>query len=525
MKKIVLFMMMFFIPMVVDAVTREEYLEAITKVSMSAATTYSDEFAYSFYWGGTPENPVNVSEKTTKVWLKNAYNGIKSSGYKYGSTKAQAGIQGSFKDKFGVFCESFVRLMMYHASGGVLDYYDDFETIKVSELRKGDFIHFPGHIAIYIDDNNDDKKSTYNVVEASRDIHYSLISNTPDYGKRIKESSLAKLNYNQVMASFDFHDRLDDYAPIIYDVKQVEDRILINATDYKKYELAERSDILEPENYGIVGYQITTTNVEPTKWNNINKNAVINEEFHGVSKKGTYYVWVIDVGGNVASKTLIATDYKKDINEIGTLKHTVNNSSEINVTIENAMDSDGIKEYRYYLNNNLVNGTNKNTFVFSGLDANTSYSFYYEIVDNKNNVYKSSIYQAKTLKSVNSFKLQEKVVTIKMNDSYKINTIVDSIDNNYVIKYLNYDKNIILVDENGIIKGISKGTTYISVMVEDFVEVMRVSVEESKDIPSEVPQKKDEKVNVYDILLIIVVVIITVTLIKLIYDLIKKRKR
>ena len=524
MKKIILFIMMFFIPVFVDAVTREEYLEAITNVSMSAATTYSDEFAYSFYWGGTPENPINKSDETSR-WLKNAYNGIKSSGYKYGSTKAQAGIQGSFKDKFGVFCESFVRLMMYHASGGVLDYYKDFETIKVSELRKGDFIHFPGHIAIYIDDNNDGKSNTFNVVEASRDIHYSLISNTPDKGKRIKDSALAKLNYNQVMASFDFHDRLDDYAPIIYDVKQIEDRILINATDYKKYELAERSDILEPESNGIVGYQITTNNVEPTEWNAINRDDVINEEFPGVTKKGTYYVWVIDVGGNVASKTLVAADYVKDVNEIGTLKHTVNNSSEISVTIENAMDSDGIKEYRYYLNNKLANSSNKNTFTFSGLTANTSYSFYYEVVDNKNNVYKSMVYQAKTLKSVTSFKLQEEVVTININDSYKINTIVGSIDNNYVIRYLNYDKNIISVDENGIVKGLSSGTTYISVIVEDFVEIMRVNVEKILDVPSELPPKEDDRFNMYNILLIVVVIVILITLIKLIYDLIKKKRR
>ena len=223
MRKILLIIMFFMLfPINALAVTLDEYNNALAEVSINASTNYSNEFVFTFKWGGSPSNPVDKSS-TLKAWLKEGYNGRKvKSGYIYASKKSEAGINGSFQNKFPVFCENFVKLMVYHTSGGIVSYPDDYETIKVSELKRGDLIHFENHIAIYLDNANDNSNYTWTVSEASSTIHTKVISRLPDKGYRIKTSALAKLDYNTITSSYDFHDRLDDYAPIINSVKEID---------------------------------------------------------------------------------------------------------------------------------------------------------------------------------------------------------------------------------------------------------------------------------------------------------------
>ncbi len=87
-KKLILLLILFILPFNVFAITREEYNEAVANVSISAATTYADDFAYSFYWGGNPSNPENKSYLLTE-YMNNAFKGIKTkSGYIYGTNKS-----------------------------------------------------------------------------------------------------------------------------------------------------------------------------------------------------------------------------------------------------------------------------------------------------------------------------------------------------------------------------------------------------------------------------------------------------
>ena len=74
------------------AVTMEEYRKAVIAVSESSATTYSDEWAYTFYWGGSPSNPVSESSKLN-AWRERAKNGQKSSGNIYLRTVADEQYQ------------------------------------------------------------------------------------------------------------------------------------------------------------------------------------------------------------------------------------------------------------------------------------------------------------------------------------------------------------------------------------------------------------------------------------------------
>ena len=53
---------------------------------------------------------------------------------------------------------------------------------------------------------------------------------------------------------------------------------------------------------GISGYQVTSTNVEPTRWKSGNKKLSQNINITGIKEGGTYYLWVKDVAGNVNSE-------------------------------------------------------------------------------------------------------------------------------------------------------------------------------------------------------------------------------
>lgn len=468
MKKILLLLLIIILlPINVLAVTREEWNKALAEISTDTATNYSNEFVYSFKWGGTPSNPVDKSS-TLNEWLKSAKQGIKTkSGYIYASMKKDAGIIGSFQNKFPVFCETFVKLMVHHASGGKVSYPDDYEAIKVSEIRRGDLIHFENHIAIYLDNANDSSSSTVTVAEASGSVHTKVTSRESDKGYRLKESALAKLDYNTVTSSYDFHDRLDDYAPIIHNVSEISgtNRIKISASDNKHYDLAEKSDLLEPENYGIVAYKVSkSSSIPTTDWKKVDKSKTLNIE-EEVEGNGTYYVFVKDVGGNVTSKQVSLSKIVID-KEKPTLGEVTFESKESSVVVKisGAKDNNGIKEYRYYLNNKLLTSSKESTYEITNLSSGTTYNFYYEIVDNSDNVNKSQNYEISPEIDAKSIELTKTKVYIVKGNTYKILPKVEIDSNNYRVKYKSNNENICTVSD-GIVTGINPGTCEIDVMV------------------------------------------------------------
>ena len=379
MKKIICLLLLL-IPCKVYAVTLDEYNEAIVKVSLDMAQNYANEFVYTYIWGGTPENPQDKSDQVNG-WLRDGYNGIKTkSGYVYGSTKSKAGVQGSFQNKFPVYCETFVRFVVYHTSGGAVAYPRDYETVKVSDLKPGDMIHFPNHIAVYIDDGGDTSNSTWRVSEASSKVQTRVLSNTPDKGYRLKAEALARLSYNTVTASYDFHDRLDDFAPIITSAKQDgnSDIIKLVAQDEKHYDDASRSDILEPENNGIVAYTVTkNVGVPETGWIDVTKTTYLNQDVK-VDDNGTWNVWVKDVGGNVTCEIVTVTNMVHKENdkpkiEILSSLDDYQKTYELQIKID---DLDGLKEFSIGLSEEPN---------YKSVSEQNSYETSYEI--EKNGVY------------------------------------------------------------------------------------------------------------------------------------------
>lgn len=478
MKKILLLIMFLCFPLMVEAVTMQEYRDAVAGVGISTGSNYGDEFIYSYFFDGTVDNPKDISYKTTKVWLERAKNGMKSSGLKYGF-KSDPGVQGRFENKFAVYCESFVKLMVHHASNGAVSYDDDYEKIKVSEIRRGDLIHFRHHIAIFIDDGNDDSIYTNTVAHGSTKIEYVLLNNEPDYGYRLKEEALAKLDYNYVTSSYDFHDRLDDEPAVISNVSVVSgtNKIKIEATDYKKYDLAEKLDVVEPENSGIVAYQITEKDITPTTdWKKITKTTNLNLEVE-LSKNGTYYVWLKDVGGNVTKKqvNLTTLSFDKIAPTIGGLRYNTFEDS-IEVIVNGAYDNTGIKEYKYYLDNELIYSGSENKYLYKNLENNQIYKVHYEVVDTSGNTSKSTIFEIKTGVDANKITVEKNYIELLKGNNYTINPKIDIDSNNYVVEYKSDNTSIASVNKNGTIYAVNPGFANITISVGDTKQIIQVKV-------------------------------------------------
>ena len=461
--KRIIFLLVLLIPFGIQAVTLEEYNEALARVSESAAGNYSEEWVYSYFWGGTPENPVSKKSEIRERRDK-AYAGQKTSGYIYGTMSTKACTCGRFENKFSVYCETFVQVMVYHTTNGAVSYSSDYQKIKVSEMKRGDLIHFPAHIAVYLGPG---EGKTYRVAQASRGVAIADESRTPDYAWRIKSSSLSKIDYNYLTSSYDFHDRLDDYAPIIKDVSLIpnSNKVKISATDYKHYDLTPPNDDIEPENNGIVEYQITTTSTTPTTFKKVDRNQVL-EVVEEVQKSGTYYIWVKDVGGNITSKavnlTNVVVDEKKP--NVGSINANIFRTS-IFVSVVGASDESGIKEYRYYLNDKLVEATNDAEYYFENLIENAKYNFYYEVVDQNGNVSKSQVYTFETTINAKNIVLTDTAVDLQLGETYKINPKVEIDDGNYSIKYTSSNTSVATVTNDGVVKGISPGSAIIKITV------------------------------------------------------------
>ena len=450
MKKYFIFLVILILPFSIKAVTREEYNKAVLETSISATTTYTDEFVYSFFWGGTKDNPKNLKSSTTDVWLSRAKEGKTSSGYRYGF-KNNPGVQGPFTNKFAVFCGTFVDLMIYHASGGVFTT-SDYETIKVEELQPGELIHFnepDPHIAVFVNNNNDSNPNTFTLAHATggKAQYQTDVNRKADYGLRIKASSLFKLNDNLVNASSDFHDRMDDYPPIITSVSQIDNSpfIKIVATDYKHYDLSPPNDLIEPESNGIYAYQITNSSIEPiNNWIKVNKQTTINQEIE-IKDKGTWYIWVMDVGGNTTYKEIIINNIIRKVNDKPQIEATLNTTNfSQNVIINvNIKDEDNLKEY-YIGKENIptytkINETKNFSYTYKVLDNGKYYIYAKDIYDNISETSIDVNNLDKESPSIESLFYENNYITVYATDNesgidaYKIDNLDWSISNRFYI--------------------------------------------------------------------------------------------
>lgn len=341
--KIFLFMiisLLFYIPEV-NAVTEKQLIvgQMIADFAKQTALKYTDDFVYTYKLiGMTKDNEYIYTPCVDGIYKKCNLLGIKFSGHIYGNLPKEAGIIGNFEDKFAMYCGNYASFIPYHALGGEALERERVEP-KWENLLPGDYVSIDfegsGHDFIFVDDAGDDDPYTMRISECSGKpaVKYGEIKNFKIWTLvdiyRVSKAQAEALSYNIINASIELYDRLDHTAPIVNEVTldSKTGQLIIKGTDLKpnNYEniIKGTSDakvyikepVSEPANSGIVAYQITTSNVEPIEnWNKIEKSENFNIKTKSITTPGTYYAWVLDVGGNTAYKEITVT--QEEINNV-----------------------------------------------------------------------------------------------------------------------------------------------------------------------------------------------------------------
>lgn len=227
--------------------------------------------------------------------------------------------------------------------------------------------------------------------------------------KRISSTQAEQISSNILNASKELYDRLDHDKPIINSVTYNEAGELIikasdaktlkyNTSDFPQYSKIE-TPVKEPASNGIIAYQITKSKTEPTQnWISASKTETFNVTSKAVESNGTYYAWVLDVGGNTNYKEVVVSGVEFDKTPPTLGKPNVRAlEDKIEIEIKNATDDSGIKQYEFYLNDKLMATQAESKYTYSNLTDATNYTIKYTVTDNKGNKATSENISATTL--------------------------------------------------------------------------------------------------------------------------------
>ena len=138
----------------------------------------------------------------------------------------------------------------------------------------------------------------YNIIEYSTDkIHWTSIE------RPSKEVSITQKYEANGSQKFYFKDEMGNIEELEVEVTKVDkEKPLIEISAIEGQEKVELT-IQFKENYSLSGYQITTTNEEPTEW--IDIEGTTKEITYTITENKTYYIWVKDEVGNISMEEYI----------------------------------------------------------------------------------------------------------------------------------------------------------------------------------------------------------------------------
>jgi len=154
------------------------------------------------------------------------------------------------------------------------------------------------------DSNSGSGISVRKYAEGSKDASYFASSGTTFTGTSFTVTKNATYTVyikdaagNEKIATITI-DKIDNTAPSIASLTASSSNATTNTLT------AKATDSVS----GIVAYQFTSTNVEPTSWKIIKTQKTEFTATHTVSANGTYYVWFVDSAGNVSSKSVTVSN-------------------------------------------------------------------------------------------------------------------------------------------------------------------------------------------------------------------------
>lgn len=390
--------------------------QAIANFARDTAKNYSSDFIYTYKYNVDSEGEKKEETRVDGIYMTCNYLGIKYSGLTFGDV-THPGINSRFESKFALYCAGYTKFSVYHALGALSPsnkYY--VPNAKYEDLIPGDSIvigdpsNYTGHVAIYVDDAEDDDPNTFRVAEAGGRLEgvqfkeYDLVKDNIVFRsiRRVRPEVAETISYNILNSSTALYDKLDHTKPTVVsvNVKPKTGELNLIAQDSKPNHIENNSDVKnavarrsiydpleEPANSGIVAYQVTKSDVEPTtNWISVEKTDSLNITTKSVGSNGTYYVWVLDVGGNTNYKDVLVSgvDFDTTPPTLG-IPNIKEYDDRIVIEILGATDSSGISEYTFYLNGNEVITQSQNTYVYRNLQESTKYTLKYKIVDSVGN--------------------------------------------------------------------------------------------------------------------------------------------
>lgn len=231
-------------------------------------------------------------------------------------------------------------------------------TIDYSKMQPGDLIVIKGsHIMIYIGDKQFAHATSSAITSDKKlGIEFNTLQNKyPNkkvYVIRVKNGVISSSNTGNMKVTWPDDKTTSDYSSVDINVDvNVNDKPSINATlSTKEWAKKMTINMSFSDKDGLRGYSVSKSSVANyinISGNNVNKTYEVNEN-------GTYYIKVIDVKGNVSSKTI-------EINNIDTSAPIINSFVYQNgYLIVNASDSgSGLNGLAYSFDNGTWTSVNK----------------------------------------------------------------------------------------------------------------------------------------------------------------------
>ena len=383
------------------------------------------------------------------------------------------------------------------------EYYDGSNTIEVNNVdttRSG--VYYIYYKITDSDDNIGTAVRTVNVYERGNSIpNITLIGNSPTY---IDKGD----SYTELSATADDVEdgNLTDKIIIVgevntkvvntYNVKYiVEDSdgntasvtrtvivnkkgsISINISEYEGY--GENVDVpirINAENGNVIGYYLTTENVEPSSKDYIKITETDSySKVLNIKKNGTYYIWAKDSNGNIVSKSFVVSEIDDikpscSFSDVSYMESEKNNSIDLICTDDSDMDIAYLTDNDFNISDSSVasitdvSGPTKieNGYKYTiSLDILNSGEF--ELSLNPGSVY--DIYNnpnEKITKKITTIKMTAEIGSVDISTGSSGGQI--SVNNNVgELEYTVEDESIATVNSTGFVTGLRVGKTFVRV--------------------------------------------------------------
>ncbi len=185
--------------------------------------------------------------------------------------------------------------------------------------------------------------------------NWTKISRTRD-----TEQTLANIRSNGIYY-FWVKDAVGNVSKTSYDVRNIDNNIdsvrITSSTNDWVTSLRLTGNATDNKS-GIIKYQFTTQNRQPTSWKTVT-NTSSTTQYYDISQNGTYYFWVMDAAGNVASSSIyvgnigklytkVVDPYSRNSSNIHDSVYIPNIKKIVNVTTDTGYASN------YYISGNYV---------------------------------------------------------------------------------------------------------------------------------------------------------------------------